>query len=569
MPNESVISTSPSMFSNQDILLEIFHALKRVWPYEENIRRHPQLGPPVGPQYELGWIKVTHVCAQWRKLALSQGALWADIDYTSAPNKLAKDMLKRAKNAPLKFTICLEQDACGRRMARYWNALKSALTKRRVAVMRSLDVTCPLSIEPELHQHNIGDVLSLFTHVFSNLEALTLAQDGSLSAVFLPARTIASHMPSLKRLHLTGCSLHIEESDLKTPLFSSLIYFRTDCFDLSDDDESAPPVPPESLTNSFPMACMPKLEILEILDDFPLLHIAEHSGQDSSRQNIPPVRLPQSLKQLCLYGDMLADRCAALAIHLVTHPSTRVRITLNDSADLHHSRLRVLLGAYERSPAWLRLHLRDNGLELLTEACLWTTHASHAPAIPYTLCDPACGPPNGELAFEVEEGRNPCKGFDLTKLKNLDVVFTKESDRGGKGLRFPKWSTMFRNARAVESIEVGNLYTAFSLLEEVVALRRDEVQDGHVLFPAFERLVFIEQDETTLIPHLKHSGDDKLDMDKLAALIQELQEVGGSLRSICLPERFSTESWVAKVRDSGILVSFHQYLRPKYSPFGF
>ena len=53
----------------------------------------------------LGWIKVTHVCQQWRQVALDDLSLWAKIWGTPVDAKWISERLVRAKNAPLDIEL--------------------------------------------------------------------------------------------------------------------------------------------------------------------------------------------------------------------------------------------------------------------------------------------------------------------------------------------------------------------------------------------------------------------------------------------------------------------------------
>ena len=57
--------------------------------------------PPFTGRQNLGWIRVTHVCQQWRKVALDDSSLWAKIFSIPKNTKWISETLARARNVPL------------------------------------------------------------------------------------------------------------------------------------------------------------------------------------------------------------------------------------------------------------------------------------------------------------------------------------------------------------------------------------------------------------------------------------------------------------------------------------
>ena len=54
-----------------------------------------------GKRDHLAWLRVTHVCHQWRWIALNNPLFWAHIDFTNITLAGVVEMLARAENAPL------------------------------------------------------------------------------------------------------------------------------------------------------------------------------------------------------------------------------------------------------------------------------------------------------------------------------------------------------------------------------------------------------------------------------------------------------------------------------------
>ena len=56
-----------------------------------------------GVQVYLAWLRVTHVCHQWREIALNNPLLWSRIDFANITLAGAVEMLARAKKVPLRW----------------------------------------------------------------------------------------------------------------------------------------------------------------------------------------------------------------------------------------------------------------------------------------------------------------------------------------------------------------------------------------------------------------------------------------------------------------------------------
>ncbi|KAI9444553.1 hypothetical protein H4582DRAFT_1909704 [Lactarius indigo] len=58
---------------------------------------------PLGrkPDRHLSWLCVTHVCQQWREVALNHSLFWSHVDFTTVTPTAATEILVRAKSVPL------------------------------------------------------------------------------------------------------------------------------------------------------------------------------------------------------------------------------------------------------------------------------------------------------------------------------------------------------------------------------------------------------------------------------------------------------------------------------------
>ena len=86
----------PVSFLPPEVLARVFHFLS----LEE---------PPYYGKRKLGWIRATHVCRLWRRVALDDSSLWAQISGIQRNTKLVSEMLTRSRKAPLDIDIDLGQ----------------------------------------------------------------------------------------------------------------------------------------------------------------------------------------------------------------------------------------------------------------------------------------------------------------------------------------------------------------------------------------------------------------------------------------------------------------------------
>ena len=59
----------------------------------------PSLGGKIG--HNIARIRLSHVCHQWRAIALNQSLLWSHVDFTTLNLAGAAEILARAKSVPL------------------------------------------------------------------------------------------------------------------------------------------------------------------------------------------------------------------------------------------------------------------------------------------------------------------------------------------------------------------------------------------------------------------------------------------------------------------------------------
>jgi hypothetical protein len=160
--------------------------------------------PPPGrlPDHPLSWLHVTHICHQWREIALDYPVFWNHVDFTNLTSAGAAETLARAKNSLLYLEA---RNPIGRWDDARINAFKKELQNR-------VSQICHLSIDAE--PFCLLSVLEGLTSPAPTLEYLSLSQPdeplGSLPHAFFGGAT-----PRLSSLKLYNLNIGWESPLLK------------------------------------------------------------------------------------------------------------------------------------------------------------------------------------------------------------------------------------------------------------------------------------------------------------------------------------------------------------------
>ena len=151
----------------------------------------------------LKWLRVAHVCHQWREIALNQPLLWSHIDFTNLSSVGAAAILDRAKTAPLYLEA--------RVFDGHWdNARFSAFEEQLLACVPRI---CHLSLSTDIPQ--FPKTLERLISPAPTLERLSLDCRGPI-----PETLFSSITPRLSFLELRGgCGI-----SWKSPLLKGLTY---------------------------------------------------------------------------------------------------------------------------------------------------------------------------------------------------------------------------------------------------------------------------------------------------------------------------------------------------------
>ncbi|KAF8256844.1 hypothetical protein EI94DRAFT_1762422 [Lactarius quietus] len=158
----------------------------------------------------LAWLRVAHVCHQWREIALNHSLFWSHIDFTTVSSAGAAEILTRAKKVPLH----LKADVLSGR----WDDARFSVFRKQlqdhISHIRHLDLGAePIDFNWTLHG---------LTSPAPTLEYLLLTHRQSLDRTldsygFIPDTLFDGSAPRLARLELCNCAI-----SWKSPLLRCL-----------------------------------------------------------------------------------------------------------------------------------------------------------------------------------------------------------------------------------------------------------------------------------------------------------------------------------------------------------
>ncbi|KAN0134354.1 hypothetical protein V8E53_007852 [Lactarius tabidus] len=185
----------------------------------------PSLGKK--PDYNLARIRLSHVCHQWREIALNQPLLWNHVDFTTLSLAGATEMLVRAKSAPLYLEA---RRASWRRWETRWDGDRFGAF--RAELRARIPQICHLTInaKPYYLRKTLAILLvspaptlkylSLFSRGVSNGRD-ERTWDDSESEVDIPDTLFDGAAPGLSCLKLRNCDI-----SWKSPHLKGLEYLR-------------------------------------------------------------------------------------------------------------------------------------------------------------------------------------------------------------------------------------------------------------------------------------------------------------------------------------------------------
>ncbi|KAI0079414.1 hypothetical protein K474DRAFT_1659242 [Panus rudis PR-1116 ss-1] len=250
------------------------------------------------------WICITHVCSQWRTIALSCPMLWADVIMT-ADLSWNKEILRRSG----KILLDVHMD---------WDLVSPAMDADFAIRLGSLEMTLRelhriKKLTLDVPRHTFDKISAIDCTEAPHLRALTLGNHLSTMARSMDDVPLVFHklqLPRLERLDLIGYPLH-HISLIIRPSIRELIIMR---------------VPARAYASEVldVLKCTPLLEKLELCDALEALNEEEVEEPEEI------VSLP-NLKALQL--EDFGHSCADLLNRIRYPPSAEVFLTLEPIGD--------------------------------------------------------------------------------------------------------------------------------------------------------------------------------------------------------------------------------------------
>ncbi|KAF8262412.1 hypothetical protein EI94DRAFT_1743694 [Lactarius quietus] len=158
----------------------------------------------------LEWLRVAHVCHQWREVALDHPLFWNHVDFTTVTSASAAEILARAKKAPLHLVAKVPK---GHWDDDRFNAFEEEL-QNRVSHISHLNISAGT-----IDLRSISEVLTSPAPI---LEYLSLSNEEYEhkflpSRVFIPNNIFGGSTPRLSCLELHSCNI-----SWKSPLLKGL-----------------------------------------------------------------------------------------------------------------------------------------------------------------------------------------------------------------------------------------------------------------------------------------------------------------------------------------------------------
>jgi hypothetical protein len=153
----------------------------------------------------LVWLRVTHVCHQWREIALDQPLFWNHVNFTTLSSAGAAEIVARAKMVPLYMEA--------RALGSHWDDTRYSAFEEELQVCVSR--TCHLRISADsYHLRKTPDGL---VSPAPTLETLSLSSEQQLLQPDVPETLFGGATPRLSCLELCNCNI-----SWKSPLLKGL-----------------------------------------------------------------------------------------------------------------------------------------------------------------------------------------------------------------------------------------------------------------------------------------------------------------------------------------------------------
>ncbi|KAL0573389.1 hypothetical protein V5O48_008563 [Marasmius crinis-equi] len=257
-----------------------------------------------GRPYKLTWLNATHVCRQWRSVALESASIWSQIDF-SRP-ELAREMIARSRAAPLDVVVT-----------------RLVLTSRIYAVLiEAISNTGRLRtlVLPAAYHMNGVDLFARLNKPAPLLHTLDLTAKPYDA---LPKKPFAGKTPALRKLKITGFHFPLATSLLKN--LTTLILQDPHEGLLVNHCDRCPTT--EQLVEALQQ--MTELETLQLSNSLPQ-HASKKPATRSATKSAPRrvAKLPK-LRRLHLSGTL--HSCNELLQNIIFPASAAAHLTCTTS----------------------------------------------------------------------------------------------------------------------------------------------------------------------------------------------------------------------------------------------
>ena len=165
----------------------------------------PSLGGNRGQN--LARLRISHVCQQWREIALNLPLLWSHIDFNTLSSAGASEILIRAKSVPLYLEARVSY--------RHWGRVKVCIFQNELPSL--VPRICHLSITA--HPMSLYSTLAELVSPAPTLEYLSVFSRHD--STFIPDNLFDGCTPRLSCLELRNCDI-----SWKSPLLKGLKYLK-------------------------------------------------------------------------------------------------------------------------------------------------------------------------------------------------------------------------------------------------------------------------------------------------------------------------------------------------------
>ncbi|KAH9161210.1 hypothetical protein EDB89DRAFT_755259 [Lactarius sanguifluus] len=186
-------------------------------------------------QERLAWLRVAHVCRQWRETILNQPLLWSHVDFTIFSSAGAAEILSRAKRVPLHLQA--------RVPCRLWDDTRYSTLRKELQDCVSHISRLAISAEP-IHLHRIlkGLILPAPTLEFLSLSGDSEEYNNSgVGRAVVPDTLFDGSTPRLSCLEIYNCDINwnspllglggLKHLDIRSPFESPSLAVWLDALD--------------------------------------------------------------------------------------------------------------------------------------------------------------------------------------------------------------------------------------------------------------------------------------------------------------------------------------------------